>query len=129
MKRGDMSECFSVNAKIGTIPAILSCPENGTRSKQVDIVTVRALVRTLPLGMPNTQYYFCDAPDCDLVRLKNEAQYRDVTNGGGFLVPGGWRHDGIRPEVHAFMSTSGIPPFASHSRKPFLLNPLQPACP
>jgi hypothetical protein len=33
----------------------------------VDALTVKSLVRKLPLGMPNTQYYFCDAPDCELV--------------------------------------------------------------
>lgn len=59
-----MSDCCSVSAKIG---AVLPCPVNGTRSKQVDMLTVKSLVRTLPLGMPNTQYYFCDASDCDVV--------------------------------------------------------------
>jgi len=33
----------------------------------VDALTVKSLVRKLPLGMPNTQYYFCDASDCELV--------------------------------------------------------------
>jgi hypothetical protein len=40
---------------------------NGERSKQVDMLTVKSLVRQLPLGMPNTQYYFCEAPGCDAV--------------------------------------------------------------
>jgi len=33
----------------------------------VDALTVKSLVRKLPLGMPNTHYYFCDASDCELV--------------------------------------------------------------
>jgi hypothetical protein len=33
----------------------------------VDTLTVKSLARKLPLGMPNTQYYFCDASDCELV--------------------------------------------------------------
>jgi hypothetical protein len=40
---------------------------NGARSKQVDMLTVKSLVRQLPLGMPNTQYYFCDSSDCAVV--------------------------------------------------------------
>src|SRR5258708_35224276 len=67
-----MSDCCSVNAKTGTMPTILRCTVNGTRSKQVDMLTVKSLVRTLPLGMPNTQYYFCDASDCDVVYFASE---------------------------------------------------------
>lgn len=62
-----MSDCCSVNAKSGTAPAVMPCPVNGARSKQVDMLAVRSLVRHLPLGMPRTQYYFCESPDCDLV--------------------------------------------------------------
>jgi hypothetical protein len=54
------------------MPAILDCPVNGARSKQVDMLTVKSLVRTLPLGIPNTQYYFCDASDCDVVYFASE---------------------------------------------------------
>jgi hypothetical protein len=54
------------------MPTILRCPINGARSKQVDMLTVKSLVRTLPLGMPNTQYYFCDASDCDVVYFASE---------------------------------------------------------
>jgi hypothetical protein len=45
----------------------MACPVNGARFKQVDMLTVRSIVRQLPLGMPKTQYYFCEAPDCDVV--------------------------------------------------------------
>ncbi len=62
-----MSDCCSVNAKSGSAPAVLACPANGKRSKRVDTLTVKSLVRKLPLGMPNTQYYFCDASDCEVV--------------------------------------------------------------
>ncbi len=69
-----MSDCCSVNAKSGTAPLVMVCPVNGTRSKQVDMLTVRSLVRRLPLGMPNTQYYFCDASDCDVVYFALEVE-------------------------------------------------------
>jgi hypothetical protein len=62
-----MSDCCSGNANSGRAPAVMACPANGARSKRVDALTVKSLVRKLPLGMPNTQYYFCDAPDCELV--------------------------------------------------------------
>src|SRR6202011_3247371 len=62
-----MSDCCSGNAKSGEAPAVVACPANGARSKRVDALTVKSLVRKLPLGMPNTQYYFCDASDCELV--------------------------------------------------------------
>ncbi len=68
-----MSDCCSVNTKIGTAPLVMVCPVNGARSKQVDMLTVKSLVRKLPLGMPNTQYYFCGASDCDVVYFASEA--------------------------------------------------------
>ncbi len=49
------------------VPDVAACPMNGARSKQVDKLTVKSLVRQLPLGMPDTQYYFCEAQDCDVV--------------------------------------------------------------
>lgn len=62
-----MSDCCSVNANSGTAPVVMTCPFNGARSKQVNMLTVKSLVRQLPLGMRNTQYYFCEAPGCDAV--------------------------------------------------------------
>jgi len=52
----------------------MACPVNGARSKQVDVLTVKSLVRQLPLGMPNTQYYFCEAPGCDAVYFPLDTQ-------------------------------------------------------
>jgi hypothetical protein len=52
----------------------MACPVNGARSKQVDMLTVKSLVRQLPLGMPKTQYYFCEAPGCDAVYFALDAQ-------------------------------------------------------
>ena len=69
-----MSDCCSVNAKTGTAPAVMACPVNGARSKQVDMLTVSSLVRQLPLGMPNTEYYFCEAADCDVVYFAFDSQ-------------------------------------------------------
>lgn len=62
-----MSDCCSVNGVAGTVPVVLACPVNGTRSKQVDMLTVKSLVRQIPLNMPHTQYYFCDSSDCEVV--------------------------------------------------------------
>jgi hypothetical protein len=62
-----MSSCRSGDAKSHTAPAVMACPVNGTRCKQVSTVTVRSLVRKLPLQMPDTQYYFCESADCEVV--------------------------------------------------------------
>lgn len=62
-----VSDCCSVNEEAGTVPVVMACPLNGTRSKQVNMLTVKSLVRQLPLGMPKTQYYFCDSSDCEMV--------------------------------------------------------------
>src|SRR5262249_31424236 len=69
-----MADCCSTNAKAENAPAVMACPVNGARSKQVDILTVKSLVRRLPLGMPNTQYYFCGSPDCDVVYFPLDAR-------------------------------------------------------
>ncbi len=69
-----MSDCCSVNVKAGTAPAVMACPVNGARSKQVDMLTVKSLVRQIPLGMPNDQYYFCEARDCDVVYFPFDPQ-------------------------------------------------------
>ena len=61
-----MSDCCPVKSN-GDAPLVAACPVNGARSKQVEMLTVKSLVRQLPLGMPNTQYYFCEAQDCDVV--------------------------------------------------------------
>src|SRR5712691_11766155 len=52
----------------------MACPVNGAPSKQVNLLTVKSLVRQLPLGMPKTQYYFCEAPGCDAVYFPLDAQ-------------------------------------------------------
>lgn len=48
-------------------PAVMACPVSGRRSKQVELLTVRSLVRHLRLAMPSTAYYFCDDLACDVV--------------------------------------------------------------
>jgi hypothetical protein len=68
-----MSDCCSVGDG-AKAPAVMACPVNGARSKQVDMLTVKSLVRQLPLGMPNTQYYFCEAPGCDAVYFPLDTQ-------------------------------------------------------
>jgi CopZ-like zinc binding protein len=61
-----MSDCCSVKDS-SLAPPVAACPANGARSKQVDRLTVKSLARRLPLGMPKTQYYFCETQDCDVV--------------------------------------------------------------
>lgn len=68
-----MSDCCSVSVKTGA-PTVAVCPANGARSKQVGLLTVHSLVRKLPLRMPNTQYYFCEAQDCDVVYFGMDSQ-------------------------------------------------------
>ncbi len=68
-----MSDCCSVNETcsvketLAAAPAVKPCPKCGSRSKQVESLTVKSLVRHLPFGMPPAQYYFCEAVDCDVV--------------------------------------------------------------
>jgi Zinc binding domain len=69
-----MSDCCSIGAKSGSAPVVMDCPVNGARSKKVDMLTVKSLVRHLPLGMPNTQYYFCEAAACDVVYFPFDTQ-------------------------------------------------------
>src|ERR1700730_1639732 len=52
----------------------MAFPVSGTASKQVDMVTVKSLVRQLPLGMRTTEYYFCEAADCDVVYFAFDGQ-------------------------------------------------------
>ncbi len=68
-----MSDCCSVKGSLAA-PPVATCTVNGARSKQVDTVTVKSLVRQLPLGMPNTQYYFCEAQDCEVVYFALDSQ-------------------------------------------------------
>lgn len=68
-----MSNCCFTKAG-STAPPVMACPVNGARSKQVDKLTVRSLVRRLPLGMASAQYYFCEAADCDVVYFPLDPQ-------------------------------------------------------
>jgi len=81
-----MSGCCSVNAKTSSAPLVMVCPVNGARSKQVDMLTVKSLVRQLPLGMPDTQYYFCDSSDCEVVYFPLDTQAPLFRRGRGDLV-------------------------------------------
>ena len=69
-----MSDCCSVSAKSGVRRAVVACPVTGTRSKRVNMLTVKSLVRKLPMGMPDTQYYFCDTSDCEVVYFALDAE-------------------------------------------------------
>ncbi|MFQ5696359.1 MAG: hypothetical protein ACE5HB_10250 [Terriglobia bacterium] len=62
-----MSDCCTVKGKEAEAPAVLACPACGSRSKQVELLTVKALVRQLPFEMPPAQFYFCETPGCAVV--------------------------------------------------------------
>jgi hypothetical protein len=63
-----MSDCCSVkDSKTPAPPSVLACPVSGRRSKQVDGITLKSLVRHLPFGMSSGRYYFCDDSACDVV--------------------------------------------------------------
>ncbi len=68
-----MPDCCSTKGT-SEAPSVAVCPVNGARSKQVDLLTMKSLVRKLSLGMPNTQYYFCEAKDCDVVYFALDSQ-------------------------------------------------------
>jgi hypothetical protein len=68
-----MSDCCSVKGS-SSVPLVAVCPVNGARSKQVEMLTVKSLVRQLPLGMPQAQYYFCEAQDCEVVYFALDSQ-------------------------------------------------------
>jgi len=69
-----MSDCCSVNVKAGTAPEVMACPVNGARSKQVEMLTVKSLVRHIPIGILNDKFYFCEARDCDVVYFPFDPQ-------------------------------------------------------
>ena len=79
-----MSDCCSVG-NCSNAPAVMACPVNGARSKQVDMLTVKSLLRRLPLGMPNAQYYFCESQDCDVVYFASDSQ-APIFHRGDLLV-------------------------------------------
>ena len=80
-----MSDCCSVSGRSGAAPPVLACPVNGARSEQVDMLTVRSLVRHLPLEMPKGQHYFCESADCDVVYFSADS-HAPIFHRGDLLV-------------------------------------------
>ncbi len=95
-----MSECCSV--KPTDWPAVTTCPVTGRRSKQVDLLTVRSLVRQLPLGMQPTAYYFCDDPACDVVYLPSNPQAPVFRRGDLWVRVGVKEQDDPIPVCYCF---------------------------
>ncbi len=62
-----MSDCCPVDQEKPAASPVMACPISGRKSKRLDLLTVRSLVRRLPLAMPSTAYYFCEEPSCDVV--------------------------------------------------------------
>ncbi len=61
-----MADCCTL-LSTAAAPPVMACPACGRRSKRVDAITVKSLVRHLPFGMAPVQYYFCTTPACDVV--------------------------------------------------------------
>lgn len=68
-----LSNCCSTGESCAA-PAVMPCPANEARSKQVHLLTVRSLVRRLALHMPVTQYCFCEELHCDVVYFAANAR-------------------------------------------------------
>ncbi len=83
-----MSNCCSLLEMRDKAPAVMACPASGTGAKQVDSLTVESLVRHLPFALPHSQYYFCDAPACDVVYFSNDPK-APVFGRQNLLVPVG----------------------------------------
>lgn len=61
-----MSNCCSTSTPVG--PGAESCPVSGTRGKQVDLVTVKALLTEAALArLQHASHYFCPDAICDIV--------------------------------------------------------------
>lgn len=68
-----MSGCCSVGSRSDSLPGASPCPACGARSKRVDALTVKSLVRHLSFRMELAQYYFCEAPACDVVYFPRQS--------------------------------------------------------
>lgn len=95
-------DCCSENAKIETAPAVMACPVSGGRSKQVDMLTVKSLVRKLPLEMPNTQYYFCDSSDCEVVYFPLDSEAPSFRRGDLMVQVGAKEIEDPLPVCYCF---------------------------
>ena len=62
-----MADCCVVQPQASAAPGAMPCPRCGSRSKKVDELTVKSLVRRLPFDMEKIRFYFCASPNCDVV--------------------------------------------------------------
>lgn len=83
-------------------PAVMPCPVNGGRCKQVEILTVKSLVRQLPLGMPNTEYYFCDSAECEVVYFPLDPRAPSFRRGDLLVRVGAKETEGPLPICYCF---------------------------
>jgi hypothetical protein len=96
-----MSDCCSVKDS-SVAPPVAACPANGAHSKQVDQLTVKSLARQLPLGMPNTQYYFCETRDCDVVYFAFDSQAPIFCRGDLLIRVGAKEESDLIPVCYCF---------------------------
>jgi hypothetical protein len=96
-----MSDCCSVKDS-PVVPAVAACPRNGAPSKQVDMLTIKSLVRQLPLEMPNTQYYFCETRDCDVVYFAFDSQAPIFRRGDLLVRVGAKEESDLIPVCYCF---------------------------
>ncbi len=80
-----MSDCCELPNQVAAAPAVMACPVSGSRSKRVDLLTVKSLVRRLPFAMPSAQYYYCEAHGCDVVYFASNPE-APVFRSGDLLV-------------------------------------------
>ena len=76
--RRESAAAEECSGKSGTGPAIPAdpalCPVSGTIGRNVDLITVKALLNRSGLRrLDGEAYRFCDAPDCDVVYFDNRA--------------------------------------------------------
>lgn len=93
-----MTECCAVDEGPAKPPPVMACPVTGSRSKQVDALTVKSLVRHLPFGAILTRYYFCEDPNCDVVYFPWQPEAPTFRR-GDLLVPVGVKERSDRVPV------------------------------
>jgi CopZ-like zinc binding protein len=97
-----MSECCTVNKALPAAAGVMNCPVSGTRSKQVDLLTVKSLVRHLEFAMPAAQYYFCTAPSCDVVYFPSNPEAASFSRDDLLVRVGAKESDEEAPVCYCF---------------------------
>ena len=97
-----MANCCNLSSTIAVAPSVMACAICGSRSKQVDTLTVKSLVRHLPFGMVLAQYYFCEVPACDVVYFPSDPQAPTFHRGDLLVRVGLKEKDNPKPVCYCF---------------------------